>query len=47
MCDFKSQGECYKSVVRLRLVKSENHSACVTVNCKVCRGAIALYEYYL
>jgi hypothetical protein len=34
---------CDKSVGRLRLVKTENPNACVTVNCKVCRIAIALY----
>jgi hypothetical protein len=32
-----------KSVARIRLVKTENHSLCVTVNCKLCRSAIALY----
>jgi hypothetical protein len=31
------------SVTRIRLVKSENPSACVTVNCKLCKSAIALY----
>jgi hypothetical protein len=38
-----------KSVARIRLVKTENHSVCVcvTVNCKVCRSAIALYDLYL
>jgi hypothetical protein len=33
-----------KSVARIRLVKTENHSVCITVNCKVCRTAIALYH---
>jgi hypothetical protein len=32
----------YKSVARKRLVKTENPSACATVNCKVCKSAIAL-----
>jgi hypothetical protein len=27
--------DCYKSVVRIGLVKTENISACVTVNCEV------------
>jgi hypothetical protein len=31
-----------KSVTRIRLVKTENPSVCVTVNCKVCRSVIAL-----
>jgi hypothetical protein len=32
-----------KSVARIRLAKTEKPSACVTVNCKVCISAIALY----
>jgi hypothetical protein len=32
-----------KAVARIRLVKTENPSVCVTLNCKVCRSAIALY----
>jgi hypothetical protein len=26
-----------KSVTRIRLMKTENHNACVTVNCKLCK----------
>jgi hypothetical protein len=32
-----------KFVPRIRLVKTETRSACVTVKCKVCRSAKALY----
>jgi hypothetical protein len=32
-----------KSVARIRLMKNENPSACVTVNYKVYRSMIALY----
>jgi hypothetical protein len=45
MGDFKLQWDCDKSVARIRLVKAENPSACVTVNSKVCRSAIALCVY--
>jgi hypothetical protein len=31
-----------KSVARIRLAKTEKPSACVMVNCKVCRSVIAL-----
>jgi hypothetical protein len=34
--------DCYKSVARIRLEKTENTSVCVTVSCKMCRSAIAL-----
>jgi hypothetical protein len=43
VCDFKWQWDCFKSVSRIRLVKTENLRACVTVNCKVCRSAMVLY----
>jgi hypothetical protein len=36
-----------RSVARRRLVKTENPSARGTVNCKVCKSAIALYFLYL
>jgi hypothetical protein len=29
-----------RRLARIRLVKTENPSACATVNCKVCRSAI-------
>jgi hypothetical protein len=32
-----------RSVARRRLVKTEDPSACATVNWKVCKSAIALY----
>jgi hypothetical protein len=32
--------DCFNSVARVRLMKTENPSACVTVNCK---SAIVLY----
>jgi hypothetical protein len=35
--------ETFNSVTRRQLVKTENPSACVTVNCKLCKSAIALY----
>jgi hypothetical protein len=36
MCGLMLQWYCYKAVARTRLEKTENPSACVTVNCKVC-----------
>jgi hypothetical protein len=43
ICDLKWQWDNYKSVARIRLVKTAKPSACVMVNCKVCKSAIALY----
>jgi hypothetical protein len=39
MCDLKLQRNYDKSVARIRLVKTENHSACAPVNLEVCRIA--------
>jgi hypothetical protein len=41
VCDLKLQWEFYKWDARIRLVTAENVSACITVNCEVCRLAIA------
>jgi hypothetical protein len=42
-CSILSVSETDKPVARIRLVKTEDPSACVTVNCKLCKSAIALY----
>jgi hypothetical protein len=42
ICDLKWELNCYKSVAWIRLVKTENLSACVTVKCKVCSSVIVL-----
>jgi hypothetical protein len=52
-CNFKTscmlqlQWDCYKSVARIRLVKTEDTYMRVTVNCKICRSVIALYCLWL
>jgi hypothetical protein len=43
MCGLKWQWDCDNSVARIRLVNTENPSACATMNYKACRSAIALY----
>jgi hypothetical protein len=43
MCNLKSQWHGYNSVARVWLVKTENRSACLIVNCKMRSSAIALY----
>jgi hypothetical protein len=42
MCDLKWQWDCYKSIAKIQLVKT-NPSAYVMVNWEECRIAIALY----
>jgi hypothetical protein len=35
MCNLKWQWECYESVAKIWLVKTDDPRACITVNCKV------------
>jgi hypothetical protein len=44
MCDIQLQWDCDISIERIRLVKTENPSAWATVNWKVCRIVLALYD---
>jgi hypothetical protein len=39
-----SHSETFNSVNRIRLVRTDNPSACVTVNNKLFKSAIALYH---
>jgi hypothetical protein len=43
VCGLKLRRDCDESVARIRLMKTENPSACGMVNYKVCRIAIVLY----
>jgi hypothetical protein len=42
LCVLLWQWHCYKSTARIRLVKKENPTVCVMVNCEVCWSVIAL-----
>jgi hypothetical protein len=43
ICGLMLQWDGYKCVARISLVKAENPSAYVTMNCKVCKSALAMY----
>jgi hypothetical protein len=43
LCVLLWQWDCYKSVARIRLVKTKNTNVRVNVNCKLCTSAIAFY----
>jgi hypothetical protein len=46
-CVLQLQWNGYKSTARVRLVKTENTSVCIMVNCKMCSSATALISSWV